>query len=141
MSPHPVDLHVGKQLRMRRTIQGLSQEAIGRAIGVTFQQIQKYERGVNRMGSSRLYDFSRILKVPVSYFFEGLDQQASDGTDNGNSYGVGMADGGGASFEYEQLSTRETLEMMRAYYRIPDEAVRKRIYELIKSLAVSDTDK
>lgn len=127
--PHPVDIHVGKRLRLRRTILGLSQEAIGNAIGVTFQQVQKYERGVNRMGSSRLFDFSRILTVPVSYFFEELDNTASSPAPLS-----GVAEDA-APFEHEKMSSRETLEMMRAYYRITDPHVRKRVFELIKSLA------
>jgi transcriptional regulator with XRE-family HTH domain len=127
--PHPVDIHVGKRLRLRRTILGLSQEAIGNAIGVTFQQVQKYERGVNRMGSSRLFEFSKILSVPVSYFFEDMDKSVSSPTSPS-----GVAEEAPA-FEHEKISTRETLEMMRAYYRISDLSVRKRVFELIKSIA------
>ncbi len=125
--PHPVDVHVGKRLRLRRTILGLSQEAIGNAIGVTFQQVQKYERGVNRMGSSRLYDFSKILAIPVAYFFDEMDKPTS-----GNATGVAED---APAFEHEKMSSRETLEMMRAYYRIADAQTRKRIFELVKALA------
>lgn len=129
--PHPVDIHVGKRLRLRRTILGLSQEAIGNAIGVTFQQVQKYERGVNRMGSSRLFEFSKILSIPVSYFFEEMDKNQVHGT-HGTHGGVSED---APTFEHEKMSSRETLEMMRAYYRIGDAHVRKRIFELVKSLA------
>lgn len=128
--PHPADIHVGKRLRLRRTILGLSQEAIGNAIGVTFQQVQKYERGVNRMGSSRLFEFSKILSVPVSYFFEEMEKEKGAVTHNA----AGVAEDA-PSFEHEKMSSRETLEMMRAYYRITDSHVRKRVFELIKSLA------
>jgi transcriptional regulator with XRE-family HTH domain len=124
--PHPVDVHVGKRLRLRRTILGLSQEAIGNAIGVTFQQVQKYERGVNRMGSSRLFEFSKILSIPVSYFFEEMEKNT------GHVSGVAEE---APAFEHEKMSSRETLEMMRAYYRISDAPVRKRVFELIKALA------
>lgn len=124
--PHPVDIHVGKRLRLRRTILGLSQEAIGKAIGVTFQQVQKYERGVNRMGSSRLFEFSRILSVPVAYFFEDMEKNAASVS--------GVAEDTPA-FEHEKMSSRETLEMMRAYYRITDPQIRKRMFELIKAVA------
>jgi len=127
--PHPVDLHVGKRLRLRRTILGMSQEAIGNAIGVTFQQVQKYERGVNRMGSSRLFEFSKILSVPVSYFFEEMDKATSGGV-----AASGVAEDAPA-FEHEKMASRETLEMMRAYYRISDLQVRKKIFELVKALA------
>ena len=126
--PHPVDVHVGKQLRLRRTILGLSQEVIGNAIGVTFQQVQKYERGVNRMGASRLFDFAKYLTIPVSYFFEGLEikEKLFD------FKGVAEEQ---APFEEEKMSSRETMEMMRAYYRITDINVRRRVFELVKSLA------
>lgn len=131
MSNHPVDVYVGKRLRMRRTILGMSQEAIGSAIGVTFQQVQKYERGINRMGSSRLYDFSRILGIPISYFFEGYDLEAGIAP----TFPAGMAENLPSDFEHEKLTSRETLEMMRAYYRITDPQVRKRVFELVKSIA------
>lgn len=127
--PHPVDVHVGKRLRLRRTILGLSQEAIGSAIGVTFQQVQKYERGVNRMGSSRLYEFSKVLTVPVSYFFEDMEKSTAA---LGHHSGVSEDS---PAFEHEKMASRETLEMMRAYYRITDSHVRKRVFELMKSLA------
>lgn len=128
---HPVDVYVGKRLRLKRTLLGLSQEAIGNAIGVTFQQIQKYERGINRMGASRLHDFARALGVPVSYFFDGYSAEAPAG-------GFGMAEGEAASFEHEQIPSRETMEMMRAYYRIKSPTQRKRVLELMKSMADSE---
>lgn len=132
MAPHPVDIHVGKCLRLRRTMLGMSQEALGDAIGVTFQQIQKYERGINRIGSSRLFNFARILGVGVSYFFETYD--------NGNETGRFTASGVVAEdtppeFSHEQLSNRETLELVRAFHKISDPQVRKKLQELIKSLA------
>lgn len=125
--PHLVDIHVGKQLRMRRVMLGLSQESIGKAIGVTFQQVQKYERGINRMGSSRLYDFAKFLTVPVSYFFEGLEGM--------QSAAVGGVAEPAAGFEHEKMASRETLEMMRAYYRISDPNVRSRFLDLVKAVA------
>ncbi len=128
--PHPTDIHVGKRLRLRRTILGLSQDAIGTAIGVTFQQIQKYERGINRIGSSRLHDFSRILNVPVSYFFDEMEKPA-----NASAQAAGVAEDAAPAFEHEKMSSRETLELMRAYYRISDPRVRKKVFDLIKSLA------
>src|SRR5512134_3751494 len=74
--PNPVDIHVGSRVRLRRTLLGLSQEKLGEAVGLTFQQIQKYERGANRIGASRLFEFSRILDVPVSFFFDDMDDRA-----------------------------------------------------------------
>jgi transcriptional regulator with XRE-family HTH domain len=132
MSSHPVDAFVGGRLRARRIMLGLSQETIGKSIGVTFQQIQKYERGINRMGSSRLYDFGKILTVPISYFFEGYELHS------GEAYGgnvlTGLADDA-EGFEHEKISSRETLELVRAYYSIKDEKVRKRFADLLKSMA------
>lgn len=110
---------------------GLSQETVGNAIGVTFQQIQKYERGINRVGSSRLFQFSKILSAPVSYFFDDMDTPTQQGKD---AQVAGVAEES-APFEHEKLYSRETLEMMRAYYRITEPKVRKRVFELIKSLA------
>ncbi|PZP84787.1 MAG: transcriptional regulator [Azospirillum brasilense] len=134
-TPHPVDVHVGRRLRLKRTILGLSQEAVGKEIGVTFQQIQKYERGINRMGASRLYDFARALRVPISYFFEGFGDYANDEL---NAYALGEPAAQG--YEHEQVNNRETLEVMRAYYRIKSPAVRKRIIELIKAMADENSD-
>lgn len=128
--PHPVDVHVGQRLRLRRTFTGMTQESLGNAIGVTFQQIQKYERGTNRMGSSRLYEFSKILSVPVSYFFEEYKEPASI-----QAGGNGMAEQPVPAFDHEQMSSRETMEMMRAYYKITSQQARKRVFELIKTLA------
>ncbi len=113
---------------------GLSQDSIGRALGVTFQQVQKYERGINRMGSSRLYEVGKLLTVPIAYFFEGYELKSGDLT----PYSVGMAEEA-ESFEHERISSRETLELVRAYYSIKDEKVRKRFADLLKSMADQET--
>jgi transcriptional regulator with XRE-family HTH domain len=131
--PHPVDIHVGRRLRLKRTILGMSQESVGKQIGVTFQQIQKYERGINRMGASRLYDFAKALGVPVSYFFDGFgDYTAQEGA------ALYAAEPNASGYEAESVNNRETLEVMRAYYRIKNPAVRKRIVDLIKAMAAED---
>jgi transcriptional regulator with XRE-family HTH domain len=133
--PHPVDIHVGRRLRLKRTILGLSQEAVGKEIGVTFQQIQKYERGINRMGASRLYDFAKALGVTVSYFFDGYGEYVNEA-----GIPMGAAENDAARFEHEKVNNRETLEVMRAYYRIKNPAVRKRIIELVKAFAEDSDD-
>lgn len=126
--PNPVDIHVGSRVRLRRTLLGMSQEKLGKAVSLTFQQIQKYERGANRIGSSRLYQLSNVLDVPVSFFFDGVEERlARDGT--------GVSEGGQESFESDQLSRRETLELVRAYYRITDPAIRKKIFDLVKAVS------
>lgn len=132
-TPHPVDTHVGRRLRLKRTILGMSQDSLGKEIGVTFQQIQKYERGINRMGASRLFDFARALGVKVSYFFEGYGDYAMEEVSN---YALGEPPSIG--FEGEKINNRETLEVMRAYYRIKSPALRKRTLELIKAMAADD---
>jgi len=134
-TPHPVDTHVGRRLRLKRTILGLSQESVGKEIGVTFQQIQKYERGINRMGASRLYDFAKALGVQVSYFFEGYGDYAMDEMSN---YALGEPPTSG--FDGEKINNRETLEVMRAYYRIKNPSLRKRVIDLIKAMADENND-
>jgi transcriptional regulator with XRE-family HTH domain len=110
----------------------MSQEKLGDAIGLTFQQVQKYERGANRVGSSRLFDLARVLDVPVSYFFDEMSASTS-----ARSPGRlrGMAEQKPLPFEPDPMAKRETLELVRAYYRITDSRVRKRVFELTKSLA------
>ena len=132
-TPHPVDIHVGRRLRQKRTFLGLSQDTVGKKIGVTFQQIQKYERGINRMGASRLYDFAKALGVQVSYFFEGFGDYVND-----DAASVGMAEPNAQAFEHDNMNNRETLEVMRAYYRIKNPALRKRVVELIKAMSAED---
>ena len=127
-NPNPIDIHVGRRVRMRRTLLGLSQEKLGKAVSLTFQQIQKYERGANRIGSSRLYQFSRILGVPVSYFFDDMDPSIT-------GKAAGLAEGPPEKFATDHLAKRETLELVRAYYRITKPAVRKRVFELVKAIA------
>jgi transcriptional regulator with XRE-family HTH domain len=129
--PNPIDVHVGARIRQRRTLLGMSQERLGEAIGLTFQQVQKYERGANRVGSSRLFDLARVLDVPVSYFFEDM----SAGTASKSPSRLrGLAEPKPEPFEPDPLAKRETLELVRAYYRIADPAVRKRMFELTKAL-------
>ncbi len=125
--PDPIDIHVGSRVRLRRTLLGMSQEKLGRALGLTFQQIQKYERGANRIGSSRLYKLSRIMDVPVSFFFEEMPDETA-------SRARALREKTGETFKTEQLSKRETLELVRAYYRIENPKVRKRIFELVKAV-------
>ncbi|MFO1152381.1 MAG: helix-turn-helix transcriptional regulator [Rhodospirillales bacterium] len=133
--PNPVDVHVGSRVRLRRTLLGLSQEKLGEAVGLTFQQIQKYERGANRIGASRLFEFSRILDVPVSFFFDDMSDRVIGGD---GQMAPGMADQPQQPLEQDPLTRRETLELVRAYYRIGDPQVRKRLFELTKSLGTTE---
>ena len=133
--PNPVDVNVGSRVRLRRTLLGLSQEKLGEAVGLTFQQIQKYERGANRIGASRLFEFSRILDVPVSFFFDDMSDRIVSGD---AQMAPGMADQPQQSLDPDPLTRRETLELVRAYYRIGDPQVRKRLFELTKSLGTTE---
>jgi transcriptional regulator with XRE-family HTH domain len=129
--PNPIDVHVGGRVRQRRTLLGFSQEKLADAIGLTFQQVQKYERGANRIGSSRLFDLARVLDVPVAYFFEDMSATVASRTP---SRMRGLAESKPEPFELDPMAKRETLELVRAYYRIADPQVRKRVFELAKSL-------
>ena len=140
--PSPVDVHVGARIRLRRTLMGMSQERLGDALGLTFQQVQKYERGINRVGASRLFDLSRILDVPISFFYDNMDPaQASSGSAGfGGVQGFAEGQDSYGSGTDENMSKRETLELVRAYYRIADPMVRKRVFELIKSMGSTPED-
>lgn len=127
----PVDAHVGTRLRMRRTLLGLSQTALADSLDLTFQQVQKYEKGSNRVSASRLYQISRVLDVPVSYFFEEMPEGLE-----GPGGSVTPA-GGGEAPEQDTMLRRETLELVRAYYKIEAPMVRRRMRELIKAMATA----
>lgn len=130
-TPNPVDIHVGGRLRLQRTLVGLSQGTLGDEVGLTFQQIQKYERGANRIGASRLFEFSRILSVPVSFFFDGI----SDDLDSADvRFERGMQYKKEGLPTQDTMAKRETLELVRAYYGIEDPKVRDSIYQLVLRL-------
>lgn len=128
--PNPVDVHVGKRLRFGRTMQGMSQESVGESIGVTFQQIQKYERGINCIRASKLFELANVLKVPVSFFFEGFEREAEEG------YSIpGAADSAEGGFDMDLASSRESIEFMRAFHRITDPQLRSKILDLVRAMA------
>jgi transcriptional regulator with XRE-family HTH domain len=131
--PNPVDIHVGARVRLRRTLLGMSQEKLGEAIGLTFQQVQKYERGANRVGASRLYDLSRVLEVPVSFFFDDMPDEISTKSVHERREMSESPD----PFDNDPMNRRETLELVRAYYRITDPTQRKRVFELVKAMGAA----
>ena len=126
--PNPIDIHVGSRVRLRRTMLGMSQEKLGEALGITFQQIQKYEKGTNRVGASRLQNISTILNVPVSFFFEDAPSDPSTGQ-------PGMAEANSSNYVVDFLSSSEGLQLNRAFIKIPDPKVRRKLVDLVKSLA------
>lgn len=128
---HPVDVHVGRRVRQRRTLLGMSQTRLAHAVGLTFQQVQKYESGFNRISASRLFEFGIILDVLPTHFFEGMDSATETGKRRpGRPKAVKEGDQNGAI-----VTKRETLELVRAYYKIKDATKRKRIAELVDALA------
>src|SRR5215475_8955564 len=127
--PNPIDVHVGSRVRLRRNMLGLSQAKLGEAIGLTFQQVQKYEGGAHRIRASRLHDLSRVLDVPVSFCFDDLDPVRAPAIPGG------FAEPPAEAFDSDPLRKRETIELVSAYYRIEDPAVRRRLFELAKALA------
>ncbi len=129
--PNPIDVHVGTRVRLRRNMLGLSQEKLGEAIGLTFQQVQKYERGANRIGASRLLELSRVLDVPVSFFYDETDPVRAPAIPSG--FEESPQDG----FDNDPLRKRETLELVDAYYDIQDAATRRRLFDLAKALVAA----
>ena len=130
-NPHPVDRHAGGRVRMRRMILGMSQEKLGEALGVTFQQVQKYEKGTNRISASRLQQMAAVLGVPVQFFFEGAPRVSSQGSSGGDA-----APGYVADF----LSTSEGVQLTRAFVRITDPKVRRQLISLVKAMADDESE-
>lgn len=125
--PNPIDIHVGSRIRLRRNMLGMSQEKLGEGLGITFQQIQKYEKGTNRIGASRLQHIATVLEVPVSFFFEdapGSPQEAA-----------GMGESKSENFVIDFLSSSEGLQLNRAFVQIKDPKVRRKVVDLVRALA------
>ena len=129
--PNPIDIHVGGRVRFRRMLLGMSQEKLGERLGLTFQQVQKYEKGINRIGASRLFDLSQVLGVPVQFFYD----EAPGGYEQPSSSQPGFADRQAESYIVEFLNSRDGLELNKAFVRITDAKVRRSIVDLVRSLA------
>lgn len=133
--PNPIDVHVGSRVRLQRMLRGISQEKLGEKLGLTFQQIQKYEKGVNRIGASRLFDLANVLGVPVQFFYEEAPLNESRTIPQS-----GMADRPADAYVFEFLNTREGLELNRAFARITDPKVRRAVLDLIRSMGPDEAD-
>jgi transcriptional regulator with XRE-family HTH domain len=129
-APNPVDKYVGSRVRMRRIMLGMSQEKLGEALGLTFQQVQKYEKGTNRVGASRIQQISEILQVPVSFLFEG----GPSGTPNAE----GHSEGSSPAYISDFLATSEGLALTRAFTRISDAKLRRSIVEMVEQIAARE---
>jgi len=130
-APNPTDKHVGARVRMRRMMLGMSQEKLGDALGLTFQQVQKYEKGANRIGASRLQQISQILQVSVSFFFEGAPSAPGLPTD-------GLAEAPSPAYVADFLATSDGLALTKAFMGIKDAKLRRRIVDLVEQIAVDD---
>jgi transcriptional regulator with XRE-family HTH domain len=131
-APNPIDKHVGSRVRMRRMMLSMSQEKLGDALGLTFQQVQKYEKGTNRIGASRLQQISNILQVPVAFFFEGAPEI------NGGR-GASGKDAPSPTYVADFLATSDGLALTKAFMRIPDPKLRRRIVDLVEQIAGEET--
>ena len=127
----PIDVHVGARLRQHRTLLGMNQTNLGDAIGVSYQQMQKYECGTNRISASRLFALSRVLDVPVEYFFDDMPAAVAASSPANKKRGSAKKP---PSYEPDPMATRETLELVRAYYKITDPEIRKHLFAMTKSL-------
>ncbi len=131
-APNPIDKHVGSRVRMRRMMLGMSQEKLGNSLGLTFQQVQKYEKGTNRIGASRLQQISQILQVPVSFFFEGAPAVAS------LAHLDGLGEAPSPTYVSDFLATSDGLALTKAFMRIEDSKLRRRIVDLVEQIATTD---
>jgi len=136
---NPVDVYVGRRLRTRRTLLGLSQMTLADAIGLTFQQLQKYERGANRISGSRLYDLSQVLGVEIGYFFEDMDTATQKASPAQATKPKPLKPPKAPPPLNDPMHKRETLELVRAYYRISDPQIRTHLRKLIQSTASKST--
>jgi transcriptional regulator with XRE-family HTH domain len=128
-TPNPIDKHVGSRVRMRRMMVGMSQEKLGDALGLTFQQVQKYEKGTNRIGASRLQQISSILQVPVAFFFEGAPQASND-----DNIQVNLDGAPSPAYVSDFLATSDGLALTKSFMRIKDAKLRRRIVDLVEQI-------
>ncbi len=140
--PNPIDVHVGNRIRLRRTLLGLSQEKLASMLGLTFQQVQKYERGMNRVGASRLWDISKVLEAPINFFYEDMDKSVANQSprmfsipDAANNPEFLEEDT--EIFNADPMQRQETIELVKAYYKIPNRKAARHLYDLI--IAMSKT--
>lgn len=140
--PNPIDVHVGNRIRLRRTLLGLSQEKLASMLGLTFQQVQKYERGMNRVGASRLWDISKVLEAPINFFYEDMDKSVANQSprmfsipDAANNPEFLEEDA--EIFNADPMQRQETIELVKAYYKIPNRKAARHLYDLI--IAMSKT--
>jgi len=133
-TPNPIDLYVGSRVRMRRSLLGMSQERLAAELGITFQQVQKYERGLNRIGASRLWDLAQVLGVNVDFFYQDIDTQTSEQSPRKIYANPNLAEDV-CEFDMEMLLRRDVAALLRAYTKIEDPKVQRNILDLVTALA------
>ncbi len=138
--PNPIDVHVGNRIRLRRTLLGLSQEKLASLLGLTFQQVQKYERGMNRVGASRLWDIGKVLEVPIGFFYEDMDKEVANQSPRmfsiPDSMPTELAEDN-ENIDLDPMHRQETIELVKAYYKISNRKAAKHMFDLI--IAMSKT--
>lgn len=130
--PDPVDVYVGRRLRKQRVLLRLSQEQLARAVGVTFQQIQKYERGANRISASRLYDVAKVMGVPINFFFDYIEDEIEG---RPVAHIDGMAEAPEPSYAQDEMTRSETLDLVAAYWKLPSDDIRRKSLTLLRSMS------
>ena len=142
--PNPVDVHVGNRIRLRRTILHITQQQMAEMLGLTFQQIQKYEKGMNRVGASRLWDISRVLEVPMGFFFEDMDEDVVKNSprmlNKNQSEKNYFFEDDRRAFDDDPMKRKETLELVRAYYKIPNRSIARNLFNLMVALSKSNSN-
>ena len=138
--PNPIDVHVGNRIRLRRTLLGLSQEKLASMLGLTFQQVQKYERGMNRVGASRLWDIGKVLEVPINFFYEDMDKSVAN--QSPRMFSIHDAEPlylaeDEEVYNADPMQRQETIELVKAYYKIPNRKAAKHLFDLIVSMSKS----
>ncbi len=136
-TPNPIDLYVGSRVRMRRSLLGMSQERLAAELGVTFQQVQKYERGLNRIGASRLWDLAQVLGVNVDFFYQEIDSNTSDQSPRKIYANPGFSEET-CEFDMDILLRRDVISLLRAYSKISDPKVQRSVLELVTTLGGTD---
>lgn len=141
--PNPVDVHVGSRIRLRRTILGYSQQYLARKLGLTFQQVQKYEKGFNRVGASRLWDISKVLRVPMDFFFEDMDKETIEHSPMmltvPDSKELSLFAEDEQEMDLDPMKKKETLELVKAYYAISNRQIAKHLFDLIVTMSKSNS--
>lgn len=138
--PNPIDVHVGNRIRLRRTLLGLSQDKLASMLGLTFQQVQKYERGMNRVGASRLWDISKVLEVPINFFYEDMDKDVANQSPrmfNISDAEVDFLEEEETVYSDDPMQRKETIELVKAYYKIANRKAAKHLYDLMVALSKS----